>query len=220
MIYTMLNSGGGQPLWWYLLLVLSYALIVFVTLPIHEMAHAFVAVKLGDNTPRWRGRLTLNPLRHLDIMGTVLLALFGFGYAKPVPVNPYNFSRPKRDMALTALAGPVSNILVALVCFFLVRVITATGLTYGVGWYICSGLMLCADINLSLAVFNLLPIPPLDGSRIFGALLPSRWNYFVDQYQQYLTIGLFFLIATGVLSRPLALLTNALSNLLLGLAGL
>ncbi len=220
MIYTIINQGGGKPLWWYFSLVVSYALILFVMLPVHEMAHAYTAVKLGDNTSRWHGRLSFNPLRHLDIIGTALLVLFGFGYAKPVPVNPRNFSRPKRDMALTALAGPVSNILLALISFFLIRVILSTGVAYGFGWYVCYALFICATVNLNLAVFNLLPIPPLDGSRIFSAFLPSRWVYYMEQYRQYLTIALFFLIATDVLDKPLMLLTDGLATALCALTGL
>ncbi len=221
MIYTILNSRGSMSFEMLLLLLFGYAVLLFVMLPLHELAHAFVAVKLGDYTPRWHGRLRFNPFVHLDVWGTVLLVLFGFGYAKPVPVNPRNFAKPKRDMALTALAGPMCNVLIALTALILYRVILLFNVPPMVQLY--AGIVLVnvvANVSLCLAVFNLLPIPPLDGSRIFAAVLPSRWTYYMNQYQQYISIGLMFVIATGALNKPLGILVHYLGGLLCLIVGL
>ncbi len=144
----------------------------------------------------------------------------GCGYAKPVPVNPRNFANPKRDIALTALAGPASNLLMALVSLLLLRVAKlATGHTVILA-YVEFALPVFARVNLGLAVFNLLPIPPLDGYRIFSAVLPSRWVYYMEQYQPYFRWGIILLIATGVLSLPIELLVKLLGNLLCVIVGL
>lgn len=221
MLSYIWRSGGQLSFWALLLTVVSYVAMVFVMLPVHELAHAWVATRLGDDTPRWHGRLTLNPLKHLDMFGTLTLVLFGIGYAKAVPVNPRNFARPKRDMALTALAGPLSNILMALLSLLLFRVVRMT-----VGnelIVVLAGLVLVdvfAYVNLNLAVFNLLPIPPLDGYRIFGAVLPGRWTFYLDRYHEYLRWGVLLLIATGVLSVPLELLVGFLGRTLCTIVGL
>ncbi len=216
----------------------SYAVLIFVMLPFHEFAHAFVATKLGDNTARWNGRLTLNPLRHLDVLGTVMLVLVGFGYAKPVPVNPFNFRKPKRDMMLTALAGPLSNILLAVVSVGLFRLLMLfTGVsiyTEGTTLYISGNDLMCniaeyayiifidvfASINVGLAAFNLLPIPPLDGSRIFGAILPDKWVYTMERYQTYISCGMLILLFSGMLDLPLALLRHGVGFLICGMFGM
>jgi len=194
--------------------VCSSIFVVFCTLPIHEFAHAFVADKLGDGTPRLNRRLTINPLAHLDLMGCLMIILVGFGYAKPVPVNMRNFKNPKLGMALTALAGPASNIVMAF--FFLI--LRAVAITFGghsdfsqiCEWFF----FYAAYINVTLAVFNLLPIPPLDGSRIATAIIPNKYYYKIMQYERYIMIGLFVLLFTGVLSTPLSILSEKLIGLL------
>ncbi len=190
--------------------VCSSIFVVFCTLPIHEYAHAFVADKLGDGTPRLNRRLTINPLAHLDLWGCLMIILVGFGYAKPVPVNMRNFKNPKLGMALTALAGPLSNIIMAF--FFLVlrgvSIVLGNGSDFS---QICEWFFYyAAYINVTLAVFNLLPIPPLDGSRIATAVIPNKYYYKIMRYERYIMIGLFVLLFTGILSRPLSVLSNAL----------
>ena len=221
MLNHIWQSGGYMSFITLLFYIVSYAALVFVMLPLRELAHAVVATRLGDDTPRWHGRLTLNPLRHLDTWGTVMLVLFGIGYAKPVPVNPRNFANPKRDMALTALAGPVSNLLMALVSLLLFRIARFT-VTDGTVLSILGVILVrvFAQVNLCLAVFNLLPIPPLDGFRIFGAILPPRFVEFVDRYHNYVRWVVLLLVFTGALDYPLTIMIRFLGGLLCAIVGL
>lgn len=194
----------------------SMAFVVFCATPLHEFAHALVAVKLGDDTPRLRGRLTINPMAHLDKRGALMIFLFGFGYAKPVEVRMRHFKNPKRDMALVALAGPVSNLLQSLILLFIYNALYHFGSSGGNEMMIYMGMFFyfAALININLAVFNLLPVPPLDGSRLATALLPAKYYYKIMQYERYIMIGLFVLLFTGVLSTPLSLLSSAVLSLL------
>ncbi|HPT66238.1 MAG TPA: site-2 protease family protein [Candidatus Woesebacteria bacterium] len=172
------------------------ALIISIT--IHEFCHAFAADRLGDPTPRSFGRLTLNPLAHADPIGTILLPLLSaftgistIGWAKPVPIDPYNLKNPKRDEILISLAGPFGNILLALLCSLIFKIFGIQNIL----------LYLLILINVSLAVFNLLPIPPLDGSKIFLNLLPQekslQWQEVFDRYGFILLIILIFLPIGG-----------------------
>ena len=193
--------------------VSSIAFVVFCATPLHEFAHALIAVKLGDDTPRLRGRLTINPSAHIDKRGALMIFLFGFGYAKPVEVRMRRFKKPKRDMALVALAGPLCNILqafVALLLFYLLCSFDTGDVTEGNTplTYMALFFFYTAAINVNLAVFNLLPIPPLDGSRLATALLPSKYYYKIMQYERYIMIGLFVLLFTGILSTPLSYISN------------
>ncbi len=187
--------------------VLSSLFVVFCTLPIHEFAHAVVADKLGDPTARRNGRLTLNPFAHLDLWGCLMIVLIGFGYAKPVPVNMRNFKNPKAGMAAVAFAGPLSNIVMATV-FLILRWVFAVYGTSDFTDILTYFFYYAAYINVSLAVFNLLPIPPLDGSRIATALIPNETYYKIMQYERYIMIGLFVLLLSGILTRPLAALSG------------
>lgn len=192
--------------------ILSAALVIFFTLPVHEYAHARTAVKLGDPTPRYQGRLTLNPFAHIDYFGSLLILLVGFGWAKPVQVNARNFKNPKGGMAITAVAGPLSNLLMAFISLLLLNltVFFWPGVFSNAFGLILWGLFsYLASINISLAVFNLIPIPPLDGSRILTAVLPDRIYYKIMQYEQIIMIVLFALIFFGFLSGPLSALTGA-----------
>ena len=210
MLFSILRGASGIEI---AILFLARLFVVFCTLPVHEYAHAFVADKLGDKTARLSGRLTLNPMAHIDILGAIMILFVGFGYAKPVPVNPRNFKNPKKGMALTALAGPFSNILMAVVFMFLSNVLSLFGSSLFVqAFYVFFSF--AASINIGLAVFNLIPIPPLDGSRVLELLIPDKYYYKFAQYERYIVIGIFGLIIFGVLDAPLAFLQNHLYSAL------
>ena len=167
------------------LIVVVINMLLF--LPMHECAHGLVALKLGDPTAKYSRRLTLNPIRHIDPLGAILMLLVGFGWAKPVPINPRNFPKPRRDMAVSAAAGPISNLLAALLFMVIAtlimrffpqallssQILSVSGTDYQVN-LLSFFFFYSVFLNITLAVFNLIPVPPLDGSHIFGALLPAR----------------------------------------------
>ena len=192
--------------------LLSGLAVIFITLPIHEFAHGFAAVKLGDNTPRWQGRLTLNPFAHIDYVGALCILLFNFGWAKPVQVNHYNFRNPKRDMAITALAGPLANLVLALISLFAFYGLTLLSNSIGFLFYIAIFFYYVANINIYLAVFNLILIPPLDGSRLLSAFLPNKYYYALMRYERFIFWGVIALLWVGVLDIPLDFLSSAIGN--------
>lgn len=207
----LLNSNGSE-----LIITLCVRLlIIFTILPIHEYAHGYAARKLGDNTALIAGRLTLNPLAHVDPLGAILLLLFGFGWAKPVPVNPRNFANFRRDNALVAAAGPLSNLICAFVAIFVNRVILNLFSTSDstVIFFIYYAIYYFAIINLSLAIFNLLPIRPLDGSNILAYFLPAKANAFLYKHTNVIQIVLFVAIFLGLLSGPLSWLISKVYTL-------
>lgn len=172
---------------------------------LHELSHGYVAYKLGDTTAKDAGRLTLNPVRHIDWMGLAMMVVFKFGWAKPVPVNMYRFRNPKRGMALTAAAGPLCNLLLSVVFLFLYGVLSLPLLNAGgVGYYFLEMIYLTAYISLALAVFNVLPIPPLDGSKVLFSVMSDKSYYRLMRYERFGMILLLVLIATKVLGEPLA----------------
>lgn len=191
-----------------ILLIISRAIVVFLCLPVHELCHGLAAYKLGDDTAKKLGRLSFNPIAHLDPIGTIMIFLFGIGYAKPVPINPLKFKDYRKGVALTALAGPLSNLVMAFVFAFVGSAINSFAGSSAAVQVIVLLISLAADINISLAVFNLLPIPPLDGSRILGAVLPDRLYEKYFRYERYIMIALMVLLFTGLLNTPLSFLNN------------
>lgn len=154
-------------------MLIARVFVLLVCFPVHECAHALIADRLGDHTAKKRGRVTLNPFKHLDFMGTVLILLIGVGYAKPVPVNIRHFKKPKRDFALTAAAGPLSNLLMAVLFLFILKAIPYAKPAAETAYMLRTLVFYAAYINVGLAMFNLIPIPPLDGSRVVMAFLPD-----------------------------------------------
>ena len=204
--------------WMGLLSLLVSAVAALVCITFHELSHGYVAYRLGDPTAKLEGRLTLNPLASVDPMGALALILFGFGWAKPVPVNTRYFKHPKRDMAITALAGPVSNLLAALVGAVLVVVMEVFAPYNGVTQFIFNVLYYYVVVNISLAVFNLIPLPPLDGSRIVAAFLSDRAMYTYYRYQNIFVLVMFLLLFSGAMSGPLSTAQNFFARVIFSLA--
>ncbi len=218
------TSGSTDDLKWAVAGLLLSLPIIILALSVHETAHGWLANRLGDPTAKNMGRLTLNPLKHLDPIGFICMLLFGFGFAKPVPVESRYFKKPRRDMALTAAAGPISNILLGFIFAVLLRIltlvigyipITAFNNEFVVYLLSFSNLLLQLGVrmNISLAVFNLIPVPPLDGSKILYIFLPPKWYYKALQYERYIYFALLLLLFAGVLTPVISFLTDAIISL-------
>ncbi|MBI1812852.1 site-2 protease family protein [Candidatus Peregrinibacteria bacterium] len=209
----------------------TFLIGILIALSVHECAHAYVASKLGDDTARLSGRLTLNPLAHLDPLGTILFLVVGFGWGKPVPVAPSAFRHPRRDSALTSLAGPASNLLLAAVCFVLLIAIAPSSMGNG-AWdllappvqtsvlhtFLVQLLSGSLFINLGLMAFNLLPVAPLDGSKILEAFIPLRFD---EVYATFLRWGPSILLGLLLAERVvgIGLLSGWIGGIMDGVLG-
>lgn len=202
--------------------------IIILVLSVHEYFHGLVAKKLGDPTAESLGRLTLNPLKHIDLIGFLMFLIIGIGYAKPVPINSRYFKKPKRDMALVGAAGPLSNLLMAIIFTFLIKLFsllvpflpaTAPAWTVTALFYLLQILQLGVFYNIAFAVFNILPIPPLDGSRILYAFLPSKALFWFQRYEQYFFWGLlgvlliFNILHINIIGKVVSFITGLLFKL-------
>ena len=184
--------------------------LLLMSIVIHEVSHGLAAYALGDPTAKRAGRLTLNPLKHLDPFGTLLMLFAPIGFAKPVPINPYYMRRPKLGMALTALAGPISNLLLAFVGLFVY-----VGFYSVFGEFVRSAVAYFIMLNVTLAVFNLIPFPPLDGSKIMFSVLPERAYFGYMKYERYGIIILYILVFLGVFDRYISVVTGGIVDFFL-----
>ena len=192
---------------------LTLLISVLLALTCHEFAHGYAAYKMGDDTAQSEGRLTLNPLKHIDIFGAICLYLFHFGWAKPVPINPYLFRDRKKGLIVVSLAGPLTNIVLSFISYFIVVVIVTfvKGAVLSTGLSILvSFLSVFSTINLGLGIFNLIPIPPLDGSKILVAYLPENIKYKFFQLERYGMLILMLLLYFNVLTPILVVAREAI----------
>lgn len=187
---------------------------VIIAMVFHELAHGYVSYKLGDETPKRDGRLTLNPMAHLDLFGTIMLFLFHFGWAKPVQINPYYYKNKKLGTVVVSLAGPFTNFIIAFICILLLRLNSLLPII------IVEFLYSLITINIGLGVFNLIPIPPLDGSKVLAAVLPQDLYMKYMSIEQYGFIILIVILSTGVLSHFLNVLFTYVYEILGFLAGI
>ncbi len=219
MLRNLLSGGNLQD---FLLSMLLSLPIILLALSVHETAHGYAAYRLGDPTAKNMGRLTLNPFKHFHPLGFLCMLLCGFGWAKPVPINPRYFKNPKRDMALSALAGPLSNLLLAILFALLLRleytIFSHTGIpsqfAYNLFVFLETFCILGINLNITLAVFNLIPCPPLDGSRIFLSFLPPDLYFKVMRYEQYLSLALMAALFLGFLDTPIEFVSDLFLDLI------
>ena len=200
-----LNLG---VVWDYVIIVAASLLCIMF----HEVSHGVVALKLGDTTAKDAGRLTFNPIKHIDIWGLLMMAIFRFGWAKPVPIDMRNFKHPVRDMAITAAAGPISNVILAFfaLCIRAGAVYVSQKTGGAISDFIITFMEYTAILSVGLAVFNVIPIPPLDGSKVLNALLPQEVYYKILRYERYGFLVMMVVLYTGILDVPLDFCRNAL----------
>jgi len=203
MLFSILSGGDVREMIINLLLLIP---VILISLSAHEAAHGFMAYKMGDRTAYNLGRVTLNPAKHLDPMGCLCMLIFGYGWAKPVPINARNFKNPKRGMAYTAIAGPISNILLGVIGAILYTVVNFLSFYFyadiignefvtNLFRAILTFLFYFGYMNFVLAIFNLIPVPPFDGSRFFSLFLPEKTYFAMMKYERYIMVGiLIFMI--------------------------
>lgn len=196
-------------------------LAVLIAMSVHEMAHSLVSWWMGDKTAAVRGRLSLNPLAHIDWTGFLCLLVFGFGWAKPVPINPGNYKDEKAGIIWTSFAGPASNFILSFVLLFIYVLLFWLSNWAGwivsstIGWFVIQLLIVTARLSLGFGIFNLIPIPPLDGSKIFWSFLPDDLYYKYINGNMWWMLVLFALLATGLLSQPLYWMQNTVFSWML-----
>lgn len=220
-VSTFLQNFDLSKLIYYLV----QAAAALICIVIHEMSHGYAALALGDRTAKRMGRLSFNPVRHIDPLGLLLMITAGFGWAKPVPVNMRNFKNPKRGMALTALAGPASNFVLALLTLGGASLIYhfavfPTQLVYQIVNWCFLFLLYTAILSVGLGIFNLIPIPPLDGAKVVFSLLPNQLYSWLLHYERYIMLALFLLVWLGWLDGPLYLARKAVLGVLCHAVGL
>ena len=225
MLFSILSGGDVREIVINLLLLIP---VILFSLSVHEAAHGYLAYKMGDPTAYNLGRVTINPAKHLDPMGCLCMLVFGYGWAKPVPINARNFRNPKRGMAYTAIAGPISNILLGVIAtvlycavnfltYYFYADIMANDLLTNVIRVVLTMLYFFGYMNFLLAVFNLIPVPPFDGSRFFSLFLPTKVYFSMMKYERYIMFGiLIFMIACSRLFNfsPFAWVAEKLFNMI------
>ena len=188
----------------YILSIIMGLVPSLLCITLHEISHGLAAYSLGDDTAKKMGRLSLNPIKHLDPMGLLMMLVFRVGWAKPVPVNMYKFKNPKAGMAVTALAGPLSNVLISVVFLFLFGLLYMPLCDSTVGLYVLEMLKLTAYMSIGLGLFNLIPVPPLDGSKVLFSCLSNDNYYKLMRYEKYGSIIMILLVVSGLLGKPLS----------------
>lgn len=218
----LLSAIGSGNIIVILMSVLASLFLVFCVIPMHEYAHAWMAYKMGDKSIKLRGRLTMNPLAHIDPIGAIMIALIGFGWGRPTPVDERNFKDPRKGIALTALAGPVANLLLGFVLLFIATAFySLSGIVDTIlGVAIYNFLYISAQITIYLAVLNLLPIPGFDGFSVLSVFLTDKQYYTVMANQQIVFIVVIVLLFSGLLSKPLSLIANLIIQLFITISAL
>ena len=200
-----------------LIRILAILVVAFFSLPFHEYAHAFIADKLGDSTAKDMGLLTINPMAHFSGFGAACLLLFDFGWANPVPINPMNFKNPRKDMALTALAGPCSNILAAMLGSLIINLLFKIGF---LNVWLSIFLTYYLSINVGLAILNMIPLPGFDGYKVLQVFIPQKFLPKYYRSQHIMFIAIFLLLFLGFFSGPIDFLQKYLCGAILNITAL